>query len=87
MNEYTLLEALLTTLLKTIAQLTERAKALNLASAMELAERIYMGKSPDIKPPIKRKLESLVKPILKLRTLANEVLIHSVAGITFLILF
>ena len=42
-------------------------------SPMELAEKIHAGTTPDIKPAVKRKLESLVQPIVVLRKLANEV--------------
>ena len=42
-------------------------------SSMELAERIFLGKTPDIKPAVKRKLESFVTPILALRKMASEV--------------
>lgn len=43
------------------------------ASPMELAEKIHAGTTPDIKPAVKRKLESLVKVIVKLRKMAHEV--------------
>jgi hypothetical protein len=41
-------------------------------SPMELAEGIHAGTTPDIKPAVKRKLESLVKPVVVLRKLAQE---------------
>jgi ATP-dependent DNA helicase UvrD/PcrA len=49
-------------------------------SPMQLAERIYAGTTPDIKPAAKRKLESLVKPIVVLRKMANEVYALSYSG-------
>lgn len=49
-------------------------------SPMELAERIFAGTTSDIKPAVKRKLESLVKPIVVLRKLANEVCANCSGG-------
>lgn len=42
-------------------------------SPMELAEGIYSGARPDSRPALKRRLESLVKPVVVLRKLAEEV--------------
>ncbi|KAF8518460.1 P-loop containing nucleoside triphosphate hydrolase protein [Gautieria morchelliformis] len=56
---------------KTINELGIKANLMGI-SPMQLAERIYAGTTPDIKPAVKRKLESLVKPIAVLRKMANE---------------
>lgn len=42
-------------------------------SPLELVERIYDGKMPDIKPPIKRKVGDFALTIKTLRKAAKEV--------------
>jgi DNA helicase II / ATP-dependent DNA helicase PcrA len=39
---------------------------------MDLVEKIHEGKTPDIKPPVRRKLASFVTNIRLLRKLASE---------------
>ncbi|KAE9400182.1 UvrD-helicase-domain-containing protein [Gymnopus androsaceus JB14] len=56
---------------KTIAELLSRADKSKL-NLLELVEKIHDGKTPDIKPPIKRKLGSFVTSMRILRTLASE---------------
>ncbi|KAL6298631.1 P-loop containing nucleoside triphosphate hydrolase protein [Sparassis latifolia] len=56
---------------KTVAELLSTAERMNI-SPLELAERIHDGKTPDIKPSVKRKLGPFIAPIRRLRTLANE---------------
>ncbi|OBZ72374.1 ATP-dependent DNA helicase PcrA [Grifola frondosa] len=56
---------------KTVSELLLRAEELKL-SPVEVTERIYDGKVPDIKPPVKRKLGPFVEALRTLRKLANE---------------
>ena len=42
-------------------------------SPLEVAERIYEGRMPDIKPPVKRKIGDLILALKVLRKLASEV--------------
>ncbi|OSX59010.1 hypothetical protein POSPLADRAFT_1151629 [Postia placenta MAD-698-R-SB12] len=41
-------------------------------SPFEVVQRIYDGKTPDIKPPVKRKLASFLPPLRELRKLAQS---------------
>ncbi|KAF5367496.1 hypothetical protein D9758_003744 [Tetrapyrgos nigripes] len=56
---------------KTLAELLARSEKAKI-SVLELVEKIHEGKTPDIKPPVKRKLASFVTNIRLLRKLANE---------------
>lgn len=58
---------------QTLAELAARAEKTG-RSQLEVVEQIYDGRIPDIKPPIKHKLQRFVKAIRDLRTLANKVL-------------
>jgi DNA helicase II / ATP-dependent DNA helicase PcrA len=57
---------------KTLTELFARADKANV-SAFALAEKICDGKTPDIKPPVKKKLTKFVAIIQELRTSALAV--------------
>ncbi|KAK7463908.1 ATP-dependent DNA helicase srs2 [Stygiomarasmius scandens] len=56
---------------KTLSELLSRSDKSKI-SPLDLIEKIHDGKTPDIKPPVKRKLQSFVTHIRLLRKLANE---------------
>lgn len=56
---------------QTTTELLTKAELMNI-SPMEVAQRIYDGRIPDIKPPIKRKLKSFMEPIRTLRDLSRR---------------
>ncbi|TFK40400.1 P-loop containing nucleoside triphosphate hydrolase protein [Crucibulum laeve] len=56
---------------KTLAEFVSRAEKMQI-SQLQVAEKIHDGKIPDIKPPVKRKLDSFVKTIKILRTLTEK---------------
>ncbi|KAI0951320.1 hypothetical protein AcW1_008388 [Taiwanofungus camphoratus] len=56
---------------KTISEILSTAERVKL-SPLEVAEQIFDGKMPDIKPSVKRKLTTFLRPIRELRKLANE---------------
>lgn len=62
-------------LLQTISEILSTAERVKL-SPLEVAEQIFDGKMPDIKPSVKRKLTTFLRPIRELRKLANEVSVN-----------
>ncbi|TFY71149.1 hypothetical protein EVG20_g1852 [Dentipellis fragilis] len=56
---------------KSVSQILQRAEK-DKISALELVERIYDGKAPDIKPPLKRKVATFVSTIRTVRNLAKK---------------
>ncbi|KDQ15802.1 hypothetical protein BOTBODRAFT_31276 [Botryobasidium botryosum FD-172 SS1] len=56
---------------KSVLEIQTAASASGI-SPMQFVEKIYAGTAPDIKPPIKRKLATFVKPIQDLRKLAYQ---------------
>ncbi|EIN10179.1 UvrD-helicase-domain-containing protein, partial [Punctularia strigosozonata HHB-11173 SS5] len=56
---------------KTVAELILRASRLNI-SPLQLLEKIHDGRTPDIKPPVKRKIGAFVTAIRRLRESAQQ---------------
>ncbi|KAF8349154.1 P-loop containing nucleoside triphosphate hydrolase protein [Amanita rubescens] len=56
---------------KTLLEIASKAE-ISGVSHLEVLERIYDGKIPDIKPPVKRKINSFVNTIRTLRDLAQK---------------
>jgi DNA helicase-2/ATP-dependent DNA helicase PcrA len=57
---------------KTLIEISSTAEKQNL-SMLSLVEKICDNRTPDIKPPVKRKLGNFIKVIQKLKMLASEV--------------
>jgi hypothetical protein len=54
------------------AELLKRSQLMGI-SPLEVVQRIYEGKIPDILPSVKNKLAAFVKPIIELRQYAASV--------------
>jgi hypothetical protein len=58
--------------IQTLAEILTRATKLG-TSPLDVVERVYDGKIPDVKPPVRKKLKAFVEPVRLLRKLAEEV--------------
>lgn len=60
--------------IQSLEQLRSKANETN-QPVMNVAESIALGKIPDIKPPIRKKLLRLINPLLKLSDMVKKVMI------------